>query len=130
MQNFELRLVIVILKLVTWMKRLDIWINNSNNSEVGWISISESWIIIKKKFFLWSWFRLECQKIFCVWFIRKTIVGTEQGSLEYKQFSSSLITFFCLFWQELPPIIKPLPSQICWSIRVRYDKIGARVVQR
>ena len=26
MQNFELRLVIVILKLVTWMNRLDIWI--------------------------------------------------------------------------------------------------------
>ena len=26
MQNFELRLVIVILKIVTWMNRLDIWI--------------------------------------------------------------------------------------------------------
>ena len=26
MQNFELRLVIVILKLVMWMNRLDIWI--------------------------------------------------------------------------------------------------------
>ena len=26
MQNFELRLVILILKLFTWMKRLDIWI--------------------------------------------------------------------------------------------------------
>ena len=30
MQNFELRLVIAILKLVMWMKRLDISIDNSN----------------------------------------------------------------------------------------------------
>ena len=30
MQNFELRLVIVILKLVTWINRLDIWINNDH----------------------------------------------------------------------------------------------------
>ena len=89
MPNFELRLVIVILKLVTWMNGLDIWINNSNNSELGWISTSESWIVIKTKFFLWGSFRMKCQKSLRVWFIRKKIVGTEQGSLEYKQFSSS-----------------------------------------
>ena len=111
MQNVELRLVIVILKLVPWMNRLDIWIKNSNSSELDWISTSESWIIVKTKFFLWGSFRLECQKSLVY---KEKMVGTEKGSLEYKQVSSSwslsqlhlsfawfllflMITFFYLF---------------------------------
>ena len=56
MQNFELRLVIVILKLVMWMNRLDIWITIVQN-----FVEFRPWIIIKKKFFLSRSFRLECQ---------------------------------------------------------------------
>ena len=43
--------------------------------------------VIKTKFFLWGSFRLECEKSLRVWFIRKKVVGIEQGSLEYKQIS-------------------------------------------
>ena len=56
MQNFELRLVIVILRLVMRMNRLDIWITIVQN-----FVEFRPWIIIKKKFFLLRSFRLECQ---------------------------------------------------------------------
>ena len=83
MQNFELRLEIVILKLVTWM-----------NS--GWISTSENWIIIKTKFFLWGSFRLECQKSLCVWFIR---AGEPWIWTIFFKLKSSAIAFkFCLIF--------------------------------
>ena len=147
MQNFELRLVIVILKLVTWMNRPDIWVNNSNNSELGWISISESWIIIITKFFLWGLFRLECLKNFRVWFIRKKRVGIDQGSLEYKHFCSSwrllqLHLSFAWFFLMITLFIlasvtadhktateSDLLNNIAGVLKYA-DKIGAGVVER
>ena len=94
MKNFKLRLVIVIFKLVTWMKGLDIWINKSNYSEFGWISTSESLIITKTKLFLWGSFRLEYQKSLRVWFIRKKWLA----QIFFKLKSSAIAFKFCLMF--------------------------------
>ena len=151
MQNFELRLVIVILKLVTWMNRLDIWINNSNNSELGWISTSESWIIIKTKFFLWGSFRLECQKSLRVWFIRKKWLAQNRGALNIKNFLQAevfcnciqiLLDFFFFNDHFLLFILtsvaanhktateSDLLNNIAGVLKYAHDKIGAGVVER
>ena len=146
MQNFELRLVIVILKLVTWMNRLDIWINNSNNSELGWISTSESWIIIKTKFFLWGSFRLECQKSLCVWFIR---AGEPWIWTIFFKLKSSAIAFkFCLIFflfynyhfllfilasvaaNHKTATESELLNNIAGVLKYAHDKIGAGVVEK
>ena len=149
MQNFELRLVIVILKLVTWMNRLDIWINNSNNSELGWISTSESWIIIKTKFFLWGSFRLECQKSLGVWFIRKKWLAQTRRALNINKFLKASAFAFSFGWFFLffndhfllfivasvgvnhktstePDVL----NKVAGVLKYTHDNIGAGVVER
>ena len=69
---------------------------------------------------------------------KEKIVGTERRSLDYKQASSCwnllqlhlsfawfflflMITLFYFYQQALPPIIKPPPSQLCWTILLEYQ---------
>ena len=69
---------------------------------------------------------------------KEKMVGTERRSLEYKQVFSSwsllqlhlsfawfflflMITLFYFYQQALPPIIKPPPSQLCWTILLEYQ---------
>ena len=63
--------------------------NNSDNSELCWISTSESWIIFKTKFFLSG-------KGLRVWFIRKKWLTQSRGALNINKFlkvKSSAIAF-------------------------------------
>ena len=152
MENFELRLVIVILKLVMWMNKLDIWINNSNNSELGWISTSESWVIITTKFFLCGSFRLECQKSLGVWFIRKKNCWHRAGepwiwTNFFKLESSAIALKFCLIFSffndhfllfilasvaanHKTAYESDLLNNIAGVLNYHHGKIGAGVMER
>ena len=70
---------------ISHVNRLDIWITIiKKNSKLCWISTSENWIIIQRKFFLWGSSRLEFQKSLRVWFIWKKWLVQSRGALNRK----------------------------------------------
>ena len=143
MKNFKLRLVIVIFKLVTWMKGLDIWINKSNYSEFGWISTSESLIITKTKLFLWGSFRLEYQKSLRVWFTRKKWLAQIFFKLKSSAIAFRFCLMFSLFNDHFPLFIlasvaanhkiatdSDLLNNIAGVLKYAHDKTGVGFVER
>ena len=127
MQYSELRLVIVLLKLVMWINRVHIWLAIIQNL-VEFLPLKAELLLRQRSSFRihldWS-FRKVCV-------CEEQMIDTEQGSLEYKQISQSwsvlhlrlvlldffffflMITFFFLFLLALPPTTKP-PRQTCWA---------------
>ena len=87
MQNFELRLVIVILKLARWMSGLDIWItiiHKIRNFIEFWPLKAE--LLLKQSSSSGAHLDWSVRKV-CVCSLLGKMVGTEQGSFGYKQIS-------------------------------------------
>ena len=88
MQNFELSLVIVILKLVMRMNRLDIWI--------AMIQVIQNFVefrplkaelLLRQSSSFGAHLGWSVRKFCVCGLLKKKMVGTEQGILEYKQIS-------------------------------------------
>ena len=87
MQNFELRLVIVILKLVMWMNRLDIWITIIQLIQLVEFRPLKAELSLRQSSSSGAHLGWSVRKVCVCGLLVKKMVHTEQGILEYKQIS-------------------------------------------
>ena len=137
MQNFELRLVIVILKLVMWMNRLDIWITIiqiiQNFVEFRPLKVE---LLLRESSFSVTHLGWSVRKVCVSGLLGKKQLAQSRGALIINRFLKAevfchcisfawfflflIITFFYLFYLAMAPTIKPPPSKMCWTKLPKY----------